>query len=327
MTRARAGRLGVWKRDASLQSSDVDSVAMLSMPKIAGSVRCVHEAQAMLGEGTCWSTRSQVLWWVDILARRLHRYRPADGACAAWSFDEEISAVAERRTAPGLIVTMRSGFALFDPDADAAPRFLHRPDAEPSGNRFNDGKCDLAGRFWAGTMDFACRAPTGGLYRFDPDGRCTRHEIGFAVTNGPTWSLDERAMYFNDTARGRVLAFPFDAAAGAIGSPREWLRFERGDGVPDGMTTDGTGRIWIAHWGGGCVSCHDPESGAELGRIELPASQITNCCFGGPDLRTLYVTSARADQSSEQLAREPLAGALFAVDLDAQGLPAALFGG
>jgi sugar lactone lactonase YvrE len=134
-------------------------------------------------------------------------------------------------------------------------------------------------------------------------------------------------MYFNDTTRGRVLAFAFDAASGTIGRAREWLLFERGDGVPDGITTDAAGRIWIAHWGGGCVSCHDPESAAELGRIGFPASQITNCCFGGPDLRTLYVTSARAGLSAEQLAREPLAGALFAIDLDAPGLPPALFAG
>ena len=134
-------------------------------------------------------------------------------------------------------------------------------------------------------------------------------------------------MYFNDTVRGRVLAFAFDAAAGTIGAPREWLRFGSADGVPDGMTTDAEGRIWIARWGGGCVSCHDPVSGGELGRIALPASQVTNCCFGGPELRTLFITSARQGLGAERLAEEPLAGALFAVDLDARGLAPALFAG
>ncbi len=244
-----------------------------------------------------------------------------------WQFDEEISAVAERRDSPGLLVTLRRGFVLVDPDGDARPDWRHRPASEPPGNRFNDGKCDRAGRFWGGTMDSDCQAPTGDLHCLHPDGRCDSHALGFAVTNGPTWSRDEGTMYFNDTVRGRVLAFRFNPASGAISTPREWLRFDHDDGMPDGMTTDAEGRIWIAHWGGSCVSCHDPQSGVELGRIALPVSQVTNCCFGGHDLRTLFVTSAREGLSAKRLACEPLAGGLFAVDLDARGQAPALFAG
>ena len=300
----------------------------LSMPALHGDLHCVWDAGATLGEGTCWSPTKQSLWWVDILERTLYRWRPADGARSQWQFDEEISAVAERAGGPGLIVTLRRGYALFDPEApDAKPHYLHRPEAEPPGNRFNDGKCDRSGRFWGGTMDFACQAPTGALYAYEPNGHCVRHAIGFAVTNGPTWSRDERTMYFNDTVKGRVNAFDFDPASGALTRPREWLRFARGDGVPDGMTTDAAGRLWIAHWGGACVSCHDPVSGTELGRIELPTDHITNCAFGGPALRTLYITSARFDLSAEQLAAQPLAGGLFAIALSEPGVPASLFGG
>ena len=301
---------------------------MNPIPSLLEAPRCVWPAAAVLGECALWSQREQALYWVDILERRLHRFEPAGKGRTSWRFDEHISALAERAQAPGLIVTLRRGFALFDPaDADAAPRYLHQPEAERIDNRFNDGKCDAAGRFWGGSMDVACKAPTGALYRFDPDGRCSRHDDGFAVTNGPTWSLDGKTMYFNDTVRGRIHAYDFDAVAGTLSNKRPWLRFARGDGLPDGMTTDAAGRIWIAHWGGACVSCHDPVSAEELCRIPLPTRHITDCAFGGPGLRTLYITSATSGLTPAQREAEPEAGGLFAVPLDVDGLPAALFGG
>jgi D-xylonolactonase len=298
----------------------------LTAPNV-GPARCVLPAGALLGEGVLWSVREQLLYWVDILGRRLHRFDPASGSTVQWTFSEEVSALAQRAAAPGLVMTLRRGFALFDPATGDAPRYLHQPEAALPVNRFNDGKCDAQGRFWAGSMDFACEAPTGALYRYEPDGRCTRHDDGFAVTNGPTWSADGRTLYFNDTVNGRIHAYDFDAKAGTLSNKRLWHSFAPGDGVPDGMTTDAAGRIWIAHWGGACVSCHDPVTAHELQRVKLPTRNVTNCAFGGPDLRTLFITTARTGLTTEQLEAEPLAGGLFAATVDSPGMPAHLFGG
>ena len=301
--------------------SPITAPQQLSAPRVIGSTR------ATLGEGLCWSVREQALWWVDILGQRLHRDTPEGGDHRDWAFDETISAVAERRSLPGLAVTLRRGLALFDPEGGTLTR-LHEPERERTHNRFNDGKCDAQGRFWGGSMDFGARAPTGALYRFDPDGRGVRAaDLGWPVVNGPTWSLDRRTIFVNDTVHRRVLAFTFDPETGTLGAAHEWTTFVRADGYPDGMTTDASGRVWIAHWGGACVTCHHPRTAEPLLRIELPTAHITNVAFGGPALRTLFVSSARHELDAAQLAAQPLAGALFAVDVDAAGLPAETFAG
>jgi len=286
---------------------------------------CVWPAAAQLGEGPVWSPQRQALFWVDILGRKLHCYTPRGSGVRTWSFDEEVSAVAECKDSSLLLLSLRHSFALFDPHSGKLEKIADVESDRP-GNRFNDGKCDANGRFWAGSMDFNGSNPTGALYCLDEQRRWSRHVDGFAITNGPTWSLDGRTMYFANTATSRVFAFDFDPASGTLSNQRLWLKFEDEDGSPDGMTTDANGNIWIAHWGVGRVSCHAP-SGEELARIDVPASNTTSCAFGGPDLKTLYITSASIELSDAQRAAQPEAGGLFEIQLNVQGLPAAQFAG
>jgi xylono-1,5-lactonase len=283
---------------------------------------CVWNAHAKLGEGPLWSVREQALYWVDILSYRLHRYSSKEEQ-RSWQFDQEISAIAERANAEGLIITRRHGFATFNPATEKLVQ-LTTLENEIPGNRFNDGKCDRRGHFWAGTMDFDGERSTGSLYRLSPDLVCTRMDSDYVVTNGPAWSHDHRTLYHNDSVNGRVYAFDFDPESGEISNKRLFLQFSKEEGSPDGMTIDAEGGLWIAHWGAGKVTRHDSD-GKLLRTIDLPCSQVTSCAFGGAELRTLYITTAATGLSEQQLEREPLAGGLFALDLDIAGVPANLF--
>ena len=286
--------------------------------------QCIWNAHAKLGEGPMWSVREQALYWVDILGHRLHRYSPSEGQ-HTWQFDEEVTAVAERAEVDELIITRRHGFARFNPKTEELTPLL-QVETELPANRFNDGKCDRSGRFWAGTMDFGCEQPTGSLYCLSPDLRYERIDSGYIVTNGPAWSADYSTMYHNDSANGRVYAFDFDLKSGRVSNKRLFLQFSQQEGSPDGMTTDADGGLWIAHWGASKLTRHDPQ-GNVLHAVELPCSQITSCAFGGPDFRTLYITSAADGLSPQQLEREPLAGGLFALEIDIAGMPANQFRG
>lgn len=276
-----------------------------------------------LGEGLMWSERQQQLYWVDILDRQVHRLDPATGRIESWTAPEMIGWLFERESGDGFIAGLHSGFATVQLGAhggnlrDVTP--LGGPEAELPGNRMNDAFVDAEGHIWAGTMAIDAVQQSGALYRLAPDLAWRRMDAGYCIANGPVASLDGRLLYHTDSAAGRVYRYAL-GEDGELGPRETFIAFEPGWGAPDGMTVDTDGGIWIAHYGGGCVSRFLPD-GTRDRVIALPASQITNCTFGGPGLDRLYVTSAGDGVD------EPAGGALFVGACGFRGLPARRFAG
>jgi sugar lactone lactonase YvrE len=265
------------------------------------------------------------LYWVDIKACTLHRYRVAGCEVRHWSLPEPVGAVVSRSRG-GLLLALRSGFAVFDPQTGALQR-LFDPEPESPQNRLNDGKCDALGRFWVGSMHDSERQPTGHLYRLDPDLSLERFPMGFVVTNGPSWSGDGRIFYFNDSVARRIYAFEFDLAEGRLGRRRLFVQVPADAGHPDGQCVDAEDHLWTAHWNGGRVTRYRPDGTVDR-VVALPAPLVTSCCFGGQDLSTLYVTTARAGLTPAALDAAPLSGGLFAITgLGVKGRASARFGG
>ena len=293
---------------------------MGSMAEIDLAVACRNT----LGEGPVWDATEDALYWVDIQEGLLQRFEPASGRLDRWVLPERVGALALRRD-DGLVLALASGFATFEPETGALER-LAAPEAHLPGNRFNDGKCDARGRFWAGTMHEEARHLTGALYRLDPGGACHAIETGIGISNSLAWSPDDSTFYFADTLRGTIFAYDFDVDAGTLSNRRTFAEAGAAPGAPDGSTVDAEGFLWNARWGGSCVVRYAPDG--RIDRIvDLPVSNPTSCMFGGPGLRTLYVTSSVIGLTRAELADQPWAGGVLALDVGARGLPATRFAG
>ncbi len=289
-------------------------------------VDCVLRTQVDLGESPLWDPRDKVLYWVDILGQDIHRFHPDSGANETFHLPQFVSSVALRQQG-GLIVTLKNAFAFFDPDTGQLD-LLDSPEPDKPDNRFNDGKCDRQGRFWAGTMNHVqCDAASGSLYRFDPDRRITSMRSHVSCSNGLGWSPDNRVMYFAESFRHSIYAFDFDAAQGTLSNQRVFASMDtNADGVPDGLTVDAEGCVWSAQVGLGRVVRYTPVG--DVDRIlELPVPRPTSCIFGGDNLDVLYVTSATETMNAAQIAQAPLSGGLFAVYPGVRGLPEPRFAG
>jgi sugar lactone lactonase YvrE len=287
-------------------------------------IACVAPAGCVLGEGPIWD-EAGYLWWVDIKGPAVHRYRPEGGELRSWPMPEPVGSIALRQKG-GLILALQSGFAIFDPDTGDIQR-LFDPEPEQPQNRLNDCRCDVQGRFWAGTMHDPEQEPTGNLFRLDPDLSLERFGMGFIVTNGPCWTGDGRIFYFNDSAERRIWAYDFDMKAGRLGERRLFAEFTPSEGHPDGQTVDAEDGLWTAHWTGGRVT-RRRRDGAQDHEVLLPVPLVTCCCFGGENLDVLYVTTARVGLKPAALGAAPLSGGLFAVrGLGVRGRPTPKFAG
>jgi sugar lactone lactonase YvrE len=285
---------------------------------------CVLDARAKLGECPVWSVRERALFWVDINAPSLNRFDPATGRNKVMPMPEAIGSFALRELG-GFIVALRGGIWLARADG-ALDRKVFAPPYDPATHRFNDGRCDHRGRFFVGSMNERRDAPSATLVRVDLDGTMTEALAGMTISNGLAWSPDGRTMYHADTPTHTVRAFDYDPDTGVPSRPRVFAQWQGETDRPDGGTVDSAGNYWTAFYRGGKVLQIAP-SGETLAEYAIPAMCPTMCAFGGPDLKTLFVTTARQNRDDDELARLPHSGGLFAMRVDVPGLPETPFAG
>ncbi len=284
----------------------------------------VAEVGADVGEGPSWDARTGTLLFVDVSPGLIYRLDPTSGSLDKISVGQEVGA-AMPRAAGGLVVAMRDGIGFLD-EGDDEVRIFAPIEGDNPGNRMNDAKCDPQGRLWAGTMAFDFSEGAASLYRVDADHSVTRVLPDLTIANGLGWSPGGDVMYFIDSGNYAIDAYPFDAASGGLGEPSRLVAFAQDEGMPDGLTVDAEGNVWVALFYGGEVRCYRPD-GALRGRVGLPVTQPTSVCFGGPDLRDLYITSAAYALDADALREQPLAGATFVCRPGVTGLTTNEFAG
>lgn len=279
-------------------------------------VRCVYHDRAQLGEGVFWSDREQKVFWIDIEGHRVCRYDPATGKNDSVFVGQQVGTVIENASG-GLVVGLKDGVYALDYETGELAKWCD-PMLGDQENRLNDGKAGPDGRFYVGGM-----GPDGkqSLYRIENDTTTfSTVESGLSCSNGLVWSLDRKTFYYIDSPRKVVWAYDFELDSGDISNRRVVVDIRGEDCMPDGMTIDAEGKLWVAFWEGWGVRRYDPESGELLQEIKLPVARVTTCAFGGTDLDTLYITTASIGFEDSDWDREPQAGGLFAVKPGVEGI-------
>jgi sugar lactone lactonase YvrE len=280
----------------------------------------VIEVRNTLGEGVLWNAQDQSVWWTDIQEKKLFRFHWETKELESYETPERLCSFGFIEGERRLIAAFESGLALYDYQEHTI-KWLYRLDTGLAGIRFNDGRVDHQGRFWAGTMvEGESSSADARLYRVDANHQVSRQQDNITISNAICWSPDSTRFYFADSAPQTIYVYDFDAHSGAI-SKRRVFAETTADSYPDGAIVDNEGYLWCAHWGGGCVVRYAPD-GKQSSTLKVPASQPTCVAFGGQDMDLLFVTSAREALSDEILAREPQAGNLFVFQLPVKGMPA-----
>ena len=288
-------------------------------------IQCIQTANAILGEGPVWDSRAGILYWVDIKRPAVYRFDPRVGQTGHWPMSRPVGCIAPTRSAEHLIFADTDGVGLLNLTTGLIVRIADVEQHQPH-NRFNDGKVDPNGNLWAGTMHEPCKEPTGSLYRLSSDGTVRQAAAGFTCSNGLGWSPDGSTMYLTDSVVRTIWAYDCDLDRGELGERRAFATLAQNDGLPDGLTVDVEGGVWSAIWDGGRLIRFALDGTIDR-EVRLPVKRPTSCTFGGPDLKTLYITSASVDLDAQTLLGGPLAGGLFALKCDVPGQKAIPFGG
>lgn len=286
---------------------------------------CVYNAGAVLAEGPVWDDQSQHLYWIDIERGRLCRLNPAAKSNTEWDLGIRVG-FAVLTTKGDMLAGTQEGLIRFSCETGESSAYAN-PEAGLPNNRFNDGKCDLQGRLWAGTMSVVETETKGTLYRVTGPDEVKAQHGPVTISNGLAWSADASTMYYIDSPTRKVDAFDFDAETGEISGQRTAVALAEGIGYPDGMTIDAEGKLWVALWEGWGVGCFDPATGEMIAKVEVPVACVTSCCFGGPDLMDLYITTASRDLTEEDRPKQPQAGGIFVARPGVKGTPSVRFNG
>lgn len=289
-------------------------------------VETVLSHTCMLGEGPVWYQTKGAILWVDILAGEIHQFFTKQKTHRVFKTGQFVGAVAPMRS-DSIIAALRNGFYQIDLDNQTMD-LICDPEENIPDNRFNDGKCDPAGRFFAGTMSVKNVSHAGNLYSLETNYSVRKKINGVTCSNGMAWSPDHRVFYYIDTGEQQVAAYDYDVTYGSISNKRFIISIPADEGYPDGMTIDSDGMLWIALWNGWKVNRYDPVNGKLLDQIHLPVSLVSSCTFGGENLTDLYITSAKTGLSEAELSKQPLAGSLFVIkDCGYKGMLPFEFGG
>jgi sugar lactone lactonase YvrE len=285
-------------------------------------VKHLFAAQSIIGEGPLWNEEEQALYWVDISGQKINRMWPDTGKHETFDVDDQVGVIAFREGG-GVVAACVKGFAFWEVGSKKL-EFFDDPEAGNPGSRFNDGKVDRRGRFWAGTM--TPEGAVSALYRLDKDRSIHKMDTGITISNGIGWSLDNKVMYFADSMKYVIYAYDYDIETGGITNRRDYVKVAEEYGIPDGLTVDSEGYVWCAFYAGSKVTRFDPDGNIDL-EVIMPVTQPTSCIFGGKNYDQLYVTSAWNQLDDEARRQQPMAGDLFVIETGIKGLPEPKFAG